>query len=173
MKSLIFISFLIWFTSSNRWCPTIPMAGVMNIGFDMSKDAVNKSKSFGCLVATMDLKQDVEFFSHVSSVASSEKISGDFVSGVVKAIRHWHTKYRSLPSKLVIYRGGVGDGDLQYLEQIELVALKTAMAEMYSSDELKLLYIVVAKHINTRIFEGDGNPQVGTVVDDVIKLAGR
>lgn len=149
------------------------MAGVMTIGFDISKDTKDHSVSYGCLVATMDLKQGVDFFSHVSSVKGSDKISTEFAMSVTQAVRHWKGKYDSLPRKLIVYRGGVGEGDLDYLENIEIASLKEGLAKMYSSSELELLYIVVTKKINTRIFEGDRNPQPGTVVDDVIKLAGR
>lgn len=145
----------------------------MTIGFDMSKDAVNKSITFGCLVATMDLERDVAFFSRVSSAKGNERICGHFALSVVMAIRHWREKYGSLPETLIVYRGGVGDGDLEYLEQVEIAALKESLAHMYGTAELRLLYVVVSKKVNTRIFEGNGNPRAGTVVDDVIKLAGR
>lgn len=145
----------------------------MTIGFEISKDAKDKSISFGCLVATMDLKQDVEFFTHVSSVRGSDKISTEFSLGVMQAVREWKQKYSSLPSRLIIYRGGVGDGDLDYLENIEVASLKETLSQVYKDGELQLCYMVVTKKINTRIFEGDRNPQPGTVVDDVIKLDGR
>lgn len=47
------------------WSVRIPMAGIMTIGFDVSKDSQNKNMSFGCLVATMDLKESVDFFATV------------------------------------------------------------------------------------------------------------
>lgn len=144
----------------------------MTIGFDISKDTKDKSTSFGCLVATMDLKQDVSFFSNVSTV-KGDKISTEFSVSVTLAVRHWLEKYSSLPRKIIIYRGGVGDGDLSYLENIEVCSLKESLHKMYGEEPYDLIYMVVTKKINTRIFEGDRNPQAGTVVDDVIKLAGR
>lgn len=148
------------------------MTGAMTIGFDISKDTKDKSISFGCLVATMDLKKDVEFFSNVSTI-KGDKISSEFSVSVTLAVRFWLAKYNSLPRKIIIYRGGVGEGDLGYLANIELCSLKESLNRMYIDQEFELIYMVVTKKINTRIFEGDRNPEAGTVVDTVIKLHGR
>lgn len=88
----------------------------MTIGFDVSKDSQNKNTSFGCLVATMDLKSDFSFFATVSTYSNSETLSNEFSMSVKKAIIAYRDKYNALPRKVIIYRGGVGDGDIGYVK---------------------------------------------------------
>lgn len=157
------------------WGAKIPLGGVMTIGFDVSKDSQNKNKSYGCLVATMDLKNDFSFFTTVSEYSSSEKLSNEFSLGVKKAIIAFKEKYNALPRKIIIYRGGVGDGDIRYVKDTEVKNLEQNLKSMYDAVEqkLELAFMIVTKKINARIFEGDRNPACGTVVDDVITLAER
>lgn len=157
-----------------RWSVRIPMAGAMTIGFDISKDTADKKKAYGCLVATMDLRQHIEFFSHVTELNGIDKIGKEFAISVVSAVRYWKEKYGNVPRKIIIYRGGVGEGDLNYLEDTEVESVKSALSGMYPNvEDLQICYIVVTKKITTRLFRGDMNPEPGTVVDDVITLAGR
>ncbi|XP_055323225.1 protein aubergine-like [Sitodiplosis mosellana] len=157
------------------WGAKIPLAGVMTIGFDVSKDSQNKNMSYGCLVATMDLKSDFSFFATVSTYSSSETLSNEFSLSVRKAIVAFREKYGALPKKIIIYRGGVGDGDIPYVKDMEVKNLEMNLKKMYDSAEqpLEMAFMIVTKKINSRIFNGDRNPDCGTVVDDVITLAER
>lgn len=157
------------------WLPVIPVKGIMTIGYDVSVDTVNKRQSFGALVATMDLKQGVNFFSAVSSHSDSEQLSTDFAINVVKALHAYRKEHNTLPEKIIIYRGGVGDGQIGYVRDVEVSHLETKMKEIYSQMnlQLELLFIIVNKRINTRIFLGNANPPAGTIVDDVITLPER
>lgn len=49
------------------------------------------------------------------------------------------------------------------------------LKKMYDSagQPLEMAFMIVTKKVNTRIFNGDRNPDCGTVVDDVITLAER
>lgn len=147
----------------------------MTIGFDVSKDSQNKNISYGCLVATMDLKTDFSFFATVSTYSSSETLSNEFSLSVKKAIVAYRERYSALPRKVIIYRGGVGDGDIQYVKDMEVKNLEQNLKAMYDSAEqpLEMAFMIVTKKINARIFAGDRNPDCGTVADDVITLAER
>lgn len=147
----------------------------MTIGFDVSKDSQNKNMSYGCLVATMDLKSDFSFFTTVSTYSSSEKLSNEFSLSVRKAIVTFREKHGALPRKVIIYRGGVGDGDIPYVKDTEVKNLEQNLKRMYDDAEQKLemAFMIVTKKINARIFDGERNPVCGTVVDDVITLAER
>lgn len=157
------------------WGTKIPLGGVMTIGFDVSKDSQNKNQSYGCLVATMDLKQDFSFFTTVATYNSSEKLSNEFSLCVRKAIIAYREKYNCLPKKIVIYRGGVGDGDIKYVRDVEVANLEQKLKGMYEKAEqpLEMAFMIVTKKINARIFEGDRNPNCGTVVDSGITLDER
>lgn len=151
------------------------MAGIMTIGFDVSKDSQNKNLSYGCMVATMDLKSDYSFYTTVSTYSSTEKLSTEFSLSVKKAVGTFRQKYNALPRKIIIYRGGVGDGDIRYVRDTEIKNLEHNLKSYYDDAEqpLELAFLIVTKKINARIFDGDRNPACGTVADDVITLAER
>lgn len=147
----------------------------MTIGFDIAKDANNKSVSYGCMVATMDLKQSMSFFSAVSRVEND--CSKEIALNILKAISAYADRHEVLPSYIFIYRGGVGDGDLAYVRDIELAQINNALNKRYDNNPPKIVYMVVSKHINTRFWTKSRdmftNPQPGTVVDNGITLQER
>merc|ERR1712098_860960 len=75
------------------------------------------------------------------------------------------------------YRDGVGDGQIPYIVDHEIAAIKKSFMQAYKAeDKLKFTYIVVSKRINSRFFKMNGqpsNPPSGTVVDDVVTLPER
>lgn len=165
------------------WLPKIPVPGIMTIGFDVSVDTSDRRKSYAALVATMDLAQiengvkvdhtvhGVNFFSAVSEYRDANEMSNDFSLNVIKALRAYQAQHHELPKKIIIYRGGVGDGQIGYVRDIEVQTLDMRLKEIYAqvNSKLELLFIIVNKRTNTRIFTSDEkNPQAGTVVDDVI-----
>lgn len=157
------------------WSVKIPLGGVMTIGFDVSKDSQDKGTSYGCLVATMDLKVRADFFTTVASYSNTETLSKEFGIGVIKAINAYREKHDTLPKKIIIYRGGVGDGDIPYLRDVEVKQLDAKLQELYKNFDAtpQLIFMIVSKKVNSRIFEGDMNPKPGTVVDDIITLKER
>lgn len=157
------------------WLPMIPMAGTMTIGYDISIDTVSRNTSFGALVATMDLKKGASFYSAVSSNQDTAGLTNDFSLNVLKALRIYQERHQTLPEKIIIYRGGVGDGQIAYVRDIEVKAIEDKLNEIYKSLNLafKMIFIVVNKRITTRIFANTDNPQAGTVVDNTITLPER
>lgn len=167
------------------WLLSIPQAmnGVMTVGFDIAKDTGSQRK-FGCLVATMDLR-DLDgknrdeptghFYSTVCEPTSGD-CSGDLGISMNKALTAYQQKYATLPERIIFYRGGVGDGDLQYVRDVEVAHLTNVLKLRYNEKPLKLAYMVVIKKINTRFFKqpaSDSNPDCGILVDDVITLKQR
>lgn len=154
-------------------CPT-PPERAMTIGFDVAKDSKSKSKTYGCLVATMDLKEGPSFFSAVSTIEGGD-CTQEFVMNVVKALNAYEGKHSTLPEIIFIYRGGVSDGELGYIRDVELTQLNAAIAKRYANAPPKLVYIVVSKMINTRFWQKDNcrNPEPGTVIDKTITLEER
>lgn len=127
------------------------------------------------MVATMDLQNDFSFYSTVSKYQSSEKLSNEFSLSVGKAVTAYREKYNALPRKIIIYRGGVGDGDIPYVKDMEVRNLEQNLKIMYDNAKqpLEMVFMIVSKKVNTRIFNGERNPDCGTVVDDVITLPER
>lgn len=167
---------------SAPWKIRMPLSRLLTIGYDISHDTSNKRQSFGALVATLNYNQ-TKFFSAVSKHEDGVSLSNSFELNVKMAIRAYQDqesyefhKTGDLPQKIIIYRDGVGEGQLQHVLDYELEPLKSYLEKVYTSrnETLRLAFIVVNKRINTRIFtDNNQNPPAGTVVDDVITLPER
>lgn len=165
------------------WRGRCPLKNAMTIGFDVAKDSANRNIAYGCLVATMDLKDGPDYFSAVSRLEGVD-CTNELVMNVLKALNKYEEnkekKYgeKILPAYIFLYRGGVSDGELAYVRDIELAQLNTAIAKRYKGDPPKLAYIVVSKRVNTRFWQRTNgnnvtNPEPGTVIDNTVTLQER
>lgn len=156
------------------WLVEIPTRGLMTIGIDVSRDTSNRNVSWGALVASMDLKNvtSESFFSCVSRYSKNEEFSTQLAIDITKAMTAYKNHHQAYPEKICIYRDGVGEGQEKYVFQTELQQIKQRLEEIYAqcNGTLKLVFMIVSKKTNTRIFGNERNPPSGTVVDDGITL---
>lgn len=159
------------------WNIVMPLSGVMVIGFDVCHDSTNRSKSYGALVASMDLKSpNSKFFSCVTAHINGEGLSNDVGLNVLKALNLFKAKEGRLPAKIIFYRDGVGEGQLQFVKEHELSNMKRMITQAYANakEEFGFAYIVVNKRVNARFFKNaQSNPVPGTVIDDVVTAPER
>lgn len=155
----------------------MPLSGLMTVGYDVCHDPKNKSDSWGAMVATMDLKkQNNEFFSVVNRHKSGEELSMYMGLNILKAVNQFMEINGALPERILFFRDGVGDGQIGQVLQQELTVLKESLKECYQKHgqgEVPLLFMIVTKRVNTRIFFDRKNPDPGTCVDDIITLPER
>ncbi len=97
-----------------------------------------------------------------------------------KALNVYRQEYGSLPKKILFYRDGVGEGDIDFVNRYEVRALTDLFDEVYKDAGSKpgFAFIIVNKRINMRIFKQVSssrvdNPPSGTVVDNTITLPER
>lgn len=161
------------------WRGRCPLKQAMTIGFDVAKDSTNRNISYGCLVATMNLHQSQNYFSAVSRIEGVD-CTNELVMNVLKALSKYQKNddENQLPSYIFLYRGGVSEGELAYVRDIELAQLNTAIAKRYNGTPPKLAYIVVSKRVNTRFWQRTNgnnvsNPDPGTVIDNTVTLQER
>lgn len=163
------------------WMVKIPVGGLMTIGFDVSHDTSDKSKAYGAFIASMDLKQCQQYYSGVAGHRAGEECSGNIVIHMKNAFKKYMQNHGTLPQRIMFYRDGVGDGDINYIREIEIKAVQDAINEVYRSAGCSSLpqlgFIIVTKRINTRLFANARssfeNPNSGTVVDSVVTLPER
>ncbi|XP_054737592.1 protein aubergine-like [Anastrepha obliqua] len=160
------------------WLTEIPVSGLMTVGFDVCHSPREKTKSYGALVATMDLKSKPIYFSSVSEHVKGQELSNEIALRMGYALKAYQQEHGMLPKKILFYRDGVGDGQLHQVFNTEVKFLIERLNKMYSDYEKKpticpLAFIVVSKRINTRYFINGRNPPPGSVVDDVITLPER
>lgn len=126
------------------------------------------------MVASLD-KGCTRYFSAVSAHSNGEELSNDFALNMIHALNKYKELNNTLPTRIIVYRDGVGEGQIPYVYDHEVKQLNEKLSGFYegSGVPLKLAFIIVTKRINTRFFKGDWNPAPGTVVDDVVTNPAR
>ncbi|KAG8584588.1 hypothetical protein GDO81_004680 [Engystomops pustulosus] len=86
-----------------------------------------------------------------------------------RAIEKWQKCNNSLPGRIIIYRDGVGDGQLQMVVDYEIPQFLGFFKESHSTYSPKVTLVVVRKRCTTRFFceshRGLQNPPLGTIID--------
>ena len=128
----------------------------------------------GALVASID-RNFSRYFSAVSAHTSGEELSNDLSVNMAKAVHRYKQVNGVLPSTIIFYRDGVGEGQVPFVYEIEVEELKLKLASLYGGDvnNVKLIFIIVTKKINSRFFHNKNNAPAGTVVDDVVTNPAR
>ncbi|CAG0881040.1 unnamed protein product [Cyprideis torosa] len=153
------------------WRVQIPVKGLMICGYDAYHDSKLKGQSVGAVVVSLDAGC-TQYYSTATYHEAREEISTKFKICMEKCLDAYHAFNGNYPEKIIVYRDGVGEGQLEIVKQYEVAAISSVMHQKTGLPP-KLAFIVVSKRINTRLFAIDGrgtyvNPQPGTVVDDVI-----
>ena len=82
-----------------------------------------------------------------------------------------------LPDRIVVFRDGVGDGQMATVAEYEVPQMTSCFAMFGEDYSPKMAVVVVQKRISTRVFlqagrGGLSNPPPGTVVDHTITRRG-
>ncbi|XP_015122024.1 piwi-like protein Siwi [Diachasma alloeum] len=150
------------------WTVHIPLGGLMVVGYDVCHDTNKKGTDFGAMVASLDKKLS-RYFSAVSAHTTGEELSNHLAVNMAKALHSYQEVNKALPSHIIVYRDGVGEGQIPFVVDHEVKHVKDAISKFYANPaQVKLGYVLVTKRINTRFFQGTRNPAPGTVVDDIV-----
>jgi aubergine-like protein len=121
-----------------------------------------------------------KYFSTIDHHEDGQDISRHFSTNVIAAVNDHIRAFKVPPQRIIIYRDGVGDGDINSVLEHEANATEDKLKAIYKIHDMQLQYafIIINKRINTRIFiksdrNGFENPLPGTVIDDVITLPER
>ncbi|XP_022162768.1 piwi-like protein Ago3 [Myzus persicae] len=154
------------------WSISIPLINTMIVGIDAYHEKGKQMSSVVGFVASMDKN-----FTQWYSVAAMQKSTHqELMKSVQNAFHKVMTQFKAknglLPDRIIIYRDGVSDGDLKYVEEIELSDLIESFKNYPGNYNPKVTLIIVQKRINTRVFKyEDGkysNPCSGTVIDNTV-----
>uniref|UniRef100_A0A673H1T9 Piwi-like protein 1 n=1 Tax=Sinocyclocheilus rhinocerous TaxID=307959 RepID=A0A673H1T9_9TELE len=147
------------------WSVEIPLRQLMIVGIDCYHDTAAGKRSIGALVASLNQGMSRWFSKCVLQNRGQEII--DALKGSLQGA---YLKYNnSLPSRIIVYRDGVGDGMLRSVVDYEVPQIMQSIKTMGQDYEPKLSVVVVKKRISSRFFARiDGkiaNPPPGTVID--------
>lgn len=93
-------------------------------------------------------------------------------------IRKFNAITGSFPERIIFYRDGVGEGQIDRVYEQEVEPILMTLKKIYGSDDSRFAFIVVNKRSNARFFKDLGrgnfaNPGPGTVIDRVVTMPNR
>ncbi|KAM3935292.1 piwi-like protein 4 [Leptodactylus fuscus] len=158
-------------TGGELWAVEIPLKSLMVIGIDVNKDAIHKSHSVVGFVASTNATLTKWFSQCIIQKASTD--FADCLKVCMKgAIEKWQKCNNDLPGRIIIYRDGVGDGQLQMLVDYEIPQIVNFFKESGTAFSPKITVVVVRKRCTARFFgethRGIQNPPLGTVIDSEV-----
>ncbi|XP_022822730.1 piwi-like protein Ago3 [Spodoptera litura] len=150
------------------WNINIPFKSAMVIGIDSYHDVSRKKQSVCAFVASYNQSM-THWYSKVVFQGRGQEIADHLRDCFVQAIRVYLSVNGNLPDRIIIYRDGVGDGELKVIKDFEIPQMQISLSSFEGRTVPAITYLVVQKRINTRIFlktpGGLENPNPGTIVD--------
>uniref|UniRef100_A0A2K5ZJ95 Piwi-like protein 1 n=1 Tax=Mandrillus leucophaeus TaxID=9568 RepID=A0A2K5ZJ95_MANLE len=149
------------------WKVETDVQRTMFVGIDCFHDIVNRQKSIAGFVASTNAEL-TKWYSQCVIQKTGEELVKELQTCLKAALDVWCKNESSMPHSIIVYRDGVGDGQLQALLDHEAKKMSTYLKTL-SPNNFTLAFIVVKKRINTRFFLKRGsdfqNPPPGTVID--------
>ncbi|KAG7332045.1 hypothetical protein KOW79_003879 [Hemibagrus wyckioides] len=150
------------------WSVEIPLKHLMIVGIDCYHDTAAGKRSIGALVASLNQGMSRWFSKCVLQSRGQEIIDGLKVA-LQAALKTYFRYNKCLPSRIIVYRDGVGDGMLQSVVDYEVPQIMQSIKAMGENYAPKLTVVVVKKRIASRFFAlldaRMSNPPSGTVID--------
>ncbi|KAI5277620.1 Piwi-Like Protein 4 [Manis pentadactyla] len=150
------------------WAVEIPLKSLMVVGIDICKDEFSKGMVVVGFVASINVRI-TRWFSRCILQTTSTSVADCLKVFMTGALDKWYKYNHSLPARIIVYRDGVGDGQLKTLIEYEVPQLLSSVTEASSSTSSRLSVIVVRKKGMPRFFTEVNrtvqNPPPGTVVD--------
>uniref|UniRef100_A0A8R1DKX7 Piwi domain-containing protein n=1 Tax=Caenorhabditis japonica TaxID=281687 RepID=A0A8R1DKX7_CAEJA len=170
-------------TGGALWKVNIPLNDTMIVGYDLYHDSTLRGKTVGACVSTTTT-DFTKFYSQTRPHENPTQLGGNLTHFIRKALKQYYDENgNTLPTRLILYRDGAGDGQIPYIRTTEVKLVRNACdmvterASKLSNKEhqrIKLAFIIVTKRVNMRILKqgatanSASNPDPGTVVDSTV-----
>jgi len=153
------------------WGVRIPARSVMIIGMDSYHDPKRKAVSIGAFVSTTN-PQCTSFYSRVILQKTQQELIDGLRICFQESVQEFHRQNNAFPEKIIMYRDGVGDGQLGAVIEHELGQILRVLPLLSPGYDPQFAMIVVKKRGTTKFFAGSTktqyNPIPGTVVDHTV-----
>ncbi|KAG5672472.1 hypothetical protein PVAND_002599 [Polypedilum vanderplanki] len=154
----------------------MPVAGLMAVGFGVSHDPRNRKRSIGAMVATMDVRVSSCFYSVTVQYKDGNEMVEKIDQHMQKAIEFYKYAVGAFPERIVYYRDGIGDSQIQFVKRQEVEPIIKTLSQIYGSNP-RFAFIIINKRTNARFFKKQGNqfinPQPGSIIDNGVTCKGR
>uniref|UniRef100_A0A8C6Q7V3 Piwi-like RNA-mediated gene silencing 1 n=1 Tax=Nothobranchius furzeri TaxID=105023 RepID=A0A8C6Q7V3_NOTFU len=145
------------------WSVEIPLKQLMIVGIDCYHDTTAGKRSIGALVASLNPTMS-RWYSKCVLQHQGQEIMDGLKTALSGALKDYHKFNNCLPARIIVYRDGVGDGQLQSVVNYEVSQIMDSPINFS-----KLNVVVVKKRISSRFFtyfqDRLTNPPPGTVID--------
>ncbi|KAF6729960.1 Piwi-like protein 1 [Oryzias melastigma] len=150
------------------WSVEIPLKQLMIVGIDCYHDISAGKRSIGAMVASLNHTMSRWYSKCVLQHKGQELMDG-LKMAFAGALKDYLKFNNCLPSRIIVYRDGVGDGQLHSVVNYEISQILESIKSMGQDYEPKVTVVVVKKRISSRFFamiNGKvNNPPPGTVID--------
>lgn len=153
------------------WGINIPIENLMICGLDTYHDTSRSKKSVLAFVASMNQNR-TRWFSMTAMQKPGQEAGDSLKMLFIASLRKYFEVNHRLPDKVVLFRDGVGDGQVDFIAKYEVEQLTSCYAN-FNDYCPALTVVVVQKRINTRVYavrreRGNqvlANPPPGSIVD--------
>lgn len=154
------------------WGVQIPIDNLMICGLDTYHDVSRGKKSVLAFVASMNQNR-TRWFSMTSMQKPGQEAGDSLKILFISALRKYFESNHTLPEKIVLFRDGVGDGQIDFISKYEVAQLTSCYSNFSENYSPQLAVVVVQKRINTRMYavQNDrgrkalANPPPGSIMD--------
>uniref|UniRef100_A0A8C6UHI2 Piwi-like protein 2 n=1 Tax=Neogobius melanostomus TaxID=47308 RepID=A0A8C6UHI2_9GOBI len=152
------------------WTVNVPLKNLMVVGVDVHHDTSKARQSVMGFVASVNSAL-TRWYSRVTFQTPTEELICGFRVCLLAALQKYYEVNHNLPEKIVVYRDGVSEGQLQVVEQYEVPQILKCF-ETFPNYEPKLVFIVVQKRISTVLYSLNantfGSAPPGTILDHTL-----
>lgn len=151
------------------WGIKLPFKKTMFCGIDTYH---GKNANVGGFCATMN-DGITKYFARPALQNQKEELINGLMVCFEAALLCYYDENKCYPDSVVMYRDGVGQGQLAHVQKTEILLLKKAMAKISPDCKPKLTFVVVQKRVNEKFFKEVNNNKydnasAGTIVDKFI-----
>jgi aubergine-like protein len=144
----------------------------MICGMDVFHSTALGKKSVLALTASMNQSATTYWSTNVIQDEIGQEASNNLHTGMNNALEAFKKNNGTYPARIIFYRDGVGEGQVQGICVPEIEQIKASIAKKSLTDSCKFMFINTCKRVNTRIFAGTAsrfaNPAAGTVIDSCV-----
>ncbi|PRD22810.1 UNVERIFIED_CONTAM: Piwi-like protein [Trichonephila clavipes] len=157
------------------WSVHIPMKDLMVCGLDTYHDLSKGRRSVLGFVSSINQNR-TRWFSVTAMQNQGQELGDSLKMLFLAALRKYFDVNHRLPEKIVLFRDGVSDGQMEIVSKYEAGQLASCFKHFSENYNPTLTINVVQKRINTRIYTAKNqgrntvldNPPPGTILDHTV-----
>uniref|UniRef100_A0A8B9PFT5 Piwi-like protein 2 n=1 Tax=Apteryx owenii TaxID=8824 RepID=A0A8B9PFT5_APTOW len=152
------------------WGVDIPLKHLMVVGMDVYHNHSRTTRSVIGFVASTN-QVLTKWYSRVVFQMPHQEIADSLRLCLADALQRFHEVNHCLPKKIVIYRDGVSDAQLDTVVKYEIPQLQKCF-DTFADYKPSMVVVVVQKQISTNFYstvaENLASPPPGTVIDHTV-----